>query len=219
MDLVALLPAFVVAVLLISLSPGPAMALIFRRAAVHGRRASLPTLLGLEAGLLVWALCAGAGVAALVTTSEVAFVALRTVGAAFLFFLGIKAWMAVRRNDYASVHTEAEKEPRNSSPPRSANWWKAFSEGALVMLANPKAVIFLIAFYPQFVPPGRPLLSSTVLLVTVQVSVEIVFYLFLVAAVSRAGAWFRRPTIRRRLDAVSGGVLIGLGLRLATTTR
>ncbi|WP_221623223.1 hypothetical protein [Micromonospora globispora] len=66
MDLLALLPAFVAAVLLISASPGPAMALIFRRAALHGLRAAVPTVLGLEAGLYVWALCAGAGLAAVV---------------------------------------------------------------------------------------------------------------------------------------------------------
>ncbi|HEX5543339.1 MAG TPA: LysE family transporter [Micromonospora sp.] len=90
MDLVALLPAFVVAVLLISASPGPAMALIFRRAALHGMRAAVPTVLGLEAGLYLWALCAGAGLAAVVAASEVAFIVLRAAGAAFLIYLGIK---------------------------------------------------------------------------------------------------------------------------------
>ncbi|HEX5543775.1 MAG TPA: hypothetical protein VFX60_19835 [Micromonospora sp.] len=57
------------------------------------------------------------------------------------------------------------------------------------------------------------------LLAAVQVLIEIVFYLALVAAVGRAGAWFRRPRIRRRLEAASRSVLIALGLRLATTTR
>ncbi len=66
MDVVVLLPAFVVAVVLISASPGPAMALILRRAALHGFRAAVPTVLGLEAGLYVWALLAVAGFAALV---------------------------------------------------------------------------------------------------------------------------------------------------------
>ena len=66
MDVFSSLPAFVLAVLLISASPGPAMALIFRRAALRGLRGAVPTVLGLEVGLYVWALFAGAGFAALV---------------------------------------------------------------------------------------------------------------------------------------------------------
>jgi threonine/homoserine/homoserine lactone efflux protein len=98
-------------------------------------------------------------------------------------------------------------------------WWKAFGEGAVVMLANPKAAVFMIAFYPQFVPPERPLFATTALLALLQVAVEIVLYLGLAAVVGRASAWFRRPVIRRRLEAVSGTVLITLGLRVAVATR
>src|SRR3954454_15791792 len=90
-DMVASLPAFVLAVLLISASPGPAMALIFRRAALRGLRGAVPTVLGLELGLYVWALFAGAGFATLVAASEVAYLVLRVVGAAVLLYLGIKA--------------------------------------------------------------------------------------------------------------------------------
>jgi threonine/homoserine/homoserine lactone efflux protein len=87
------------------------------------------------------------------------------------------------------------------------------------MLANPKAAAFMIAFYPQFVPADQPLLATTALLALLQVAVEIIFYLGLAAVVGRAGAWFRRPAIRRRLDAVSGTVLIALGLRMAVESR
>jgi threonine/homoserine/homoserine lactone efflux protein len=86
-----------------------------------------------------------------------------------------------------------------------------------VQLANPKAAVFMIAFYPQFVPADRPLFATTAVLALAQVAVEIVLYLALAAGVARAGAWFRRPRVRRRLDAVSGTVFIALGLRVATT--
>jgi threonine/homoserine/homoserine lactone efflux protein len=214
-DLLGLLPAFVVAVLLISASPGPAMALIFRRAAIHGLRAAVPTVLGLEAGLYLWALAAAAGLAVLVAASEVAFIVLRLVGAAFLLYLGIKAW----RTAWRSRGREADTEAPITSETGRRGWWKAFGEGTLVMLANPKAAVFMIAFYPQFVPAGRPLFATTAVLAALQVVLETAFYLTLAAVVGRAGAWFRRPRIRRRLDAISGGVLIALGLRLATTTR
>lgn len=213
MDILSSLPAFVVAVVLISASPGPAMALILRRAAVRGLSGAVPTVLGLEAGLYVWALFAAAGLAALVAASEVAFLVLRVVGAAFLLYLGVKAWRSAWRGAKAAP---AAVEPGTES---ARGWWKAFGEGAVVMLANPKAAAFMIAFYPQFVPADRPLFATTALLALLQVAIETVLYLALAAVVGRAGAWFRRPAIRRRLDAVSGTVLIALGLRLAAESR
>jgi threonine/homoserine/homoserine lactone efflux protein len=161
---------------------------------------------------------AAAGLAALVAASEVAFLILRVVGAGFLLYLGIKAWRSAWRSRAAGTAAEdvAAGEPASGSSP---SWWKAFGEGVVVMLANPKIAAFMIAFYPQFVPADRPLFATTALLAAVQVVIETTLYLALAAAVGRAGAWFRRPVIRRRLDAVSGTVLVALGLRLAAESR
>jgi threonine/homoserine/homoserine lactone efflux protein len=215
MDVVTALPAFVVAVVLISASPGPAMVLITRRAALRGLRGTVPTVLGLEAGLYAWALCVGAGLAAVVAASEAAYLVLRVLGAAFLLYLGVRSWRAAWRGH----EEEPGRTGQDSADSSSWTWWRAFGEGALVMLANPKAAAFMIAFYPQFVPADRPLLATTALLALLQVAVEIVLYLALAAVVGRAGAWFRRPAVRRRLDAVSGTVLVGLGLRMAVESR
>jgi len=199
---------------LISASPGPAMALILRRAAVRGFAGAVPTVLGLEAGLYLWALFAAAGLAALVAASEVAFLVLRVVGAGFLLYLGIKAWRSAWRGRGAAPS------PDDVSPADSARGWaKAFGEGALVMLANPKAAAFMIAFYPQFVPTHWPLFATTALLAVVQVAIEIVLYLTLAALVGRASRWFRQSKVRRRLDAISGAVLVTLGVRMAVDSR
>jgi threonine/homoserine/homoserine lactone efflux protein len=209
-EFLELLPAFLLAVVLISASPGPAMALIFRRAALRGTRAAVPTVLGLEAGIYLWALAAGAGLAAVVAASEVAYTALRVAGAIVLIVLGLRAWRAAWRDSgehdppvAAGVHS-----PRGS-----------FFEGLAVQLANPKAAVFMFSFYPQFVPQDAPVLLWTAGLAVLQVLVETALYLGLAAAVGRASAWFRRPRVRRRLEAISGTVLIGLGLRVAATSR
>ncbi|MGY1811004.1 LysE family translocator [Blastococcus sp. SYSU D00669] len=215
MDVLASLPAFVLAVLLISASPGPAMALIFRRAALRGLRGAVPTVLGLEAGLYVWALFAGAGFATLVAASEVAFLVLRVVGAAVLLYLGVKALRTAwreRRGAGAAAAAPAE-------PVSRRRWWGAFAEGVVVQLANPKAAVFMIAFYPQFVPADGPVFTTTALLGLLQITLETGLYLGLAAGVARAGAWFRRPRIRARVEAVSGTVLVALGLRVATAAR
>ena len=212
MDLLASLPAFVLAVLLISASPGPAMALIFRRAALRGLRGAVPTVLGLELGLYVWALFAGAGFAALVAASEVAYLVLRLVGAAVLLVLGVRAW----RTAWRGRGVAAAEDP---APPGRRGWWGSFAEGLVVQLANPKAAVFMIAFYPQFVPADGPVFATTAVLGLLQITLETGLYLALAGGVARAGAWFRGPRIRARLEAVSGTVLVALGLRVAVAGR
>jgi len=229
MDLLPVLPAFFLAVLLISASPGPAMALILRRAALRGFRRTVPVVLGLEAGLYVWAMLAAAGVAALVAASEVAFVVLRVVGAVVLIVLGVRAWRAawVSRRATGAAAGSVEPGAVESGSVAAASvevgaeaggGWRAFGEGVAVQLANPKAAVFMVAFFPQFVPAGHPVFSTTAVLAALQVALETGLYLSLAASVASAGGWFRRPVIRRRLEAVSGTVLVGLGLRVAAVS-
>jgi threonine/homoserine/homoserine lactone efflux protein len=208
-DLLATLPAFLLAIVLMSASPGPAMALVLRRAALRGTRAAVPTVLGLEAGLYLWALAAGAGLAALVAASGTAYTVLRVVGAGVLLWLGLRAWWTAW-TDRGDVDT---------GPPRRHSSRGAFVEGLVVQLANPKAAVFMFAFYPQFVPRDGPVLAWTAGLAALQVVVETGLYLGFAAAVGRASGWFRRPRIRRRLEVVSGTVLVGLGLRVAAASR
>ncbi len=217
MDLVSSLPAFVLAVVLISASPGPAVALILRRAALRGFRGAVPTVLGLEVGLYVWALLAAAGFAALVAASEAAFMVLRVVGAAVLVWLGLQAWRAAWRE--RNLPAGAAAVPTPSATDGRRGWWTAFGEGVVVQLANPKAAVFMIAFYPQFVPADGPVLLTTAVLGLLQITVETGLYLALAAGVARAGVWFRRPRIRSRLEAISGTVFVALGVRLAADGR
>ncbi|MFW3172414.1 LysE family translocator [Geodermatophilus sp. CPCC 206100] len=214
MDLLGSLPAFVLAVVLIAASPGPAMALIVRRAALRGLSGAVPTVLGLELGLYAWALVAGAGFAALVAASEVGYLVLRVVGAAVLLILGIRAWRAAWR-DRGQPDVPAAPAGR----PGRRRWWTAFGEGLVVQLANPKAAVFMLAFYPQFVPADGPVFATTALLGLLQITLETGLYLALAAGVARAGTWFRRPRIRRRLEVVSGSVLVALGVRVAVSSR
>ena len=205
---------FVVAVLLISASPGPAVALILRRAALRGFRGAVATVLGLELGLYLWALAAAAGFAALVAASEAAHLVLRVVGAGVLLYLGLRSWRSAWLLREGSRAADLAPATRPSSLDRSDSW-RAFGEGVLVQLANPKAAVFMLAFYPQFVPADQPLFATTAWLALVQVALETGLYLALAAAVARAGRWFSRASVRRRLETVTGTVLVALGVRAA----
>jgi threonine/homoserine/homoserine lactone efflux protein len=149
-----------------------------------------------------------------VAASEAAYWGLKVVGACVLVYLGVRAWLAAWRERRGAGSDEAAR-----IEDRGPGSVKAFLEGLVVQLANPKAAVFMIAFYPQFVPRDQPLFATTALLAVLQVAIELCFYLTLAAFVARAGAWFRRSSVRRRLEAVSGTVLVGLGLRVAASSR
>lgn len=203
------LPAFIVAVLVIAATPGPAVALILRRAGIHGFRAAVPTVIGLELGLYLWALAVGLGLAALVTASETAFLIWRVLGALFLIYLGLRAI----RSGWA-LRNSPDDDPL---PPVRPSGHSAFAEGLLIQLANPKAAVFMFAFYPQFLPADSLTLQSAATLGLVQVMIELPLYLGLAGVVGWASAWFSQTRVRRRLEFISGSVLIALGLRVAVT--
>jgi threonine/homoserine/homoserine lactone efflux protein len=200
--------SFLVAVVLMWASPGPAMTVLLRTAAMQGFARAAATVVGLEIGLYAWAIAAAAGAAALVATSEIAFLVLRVVGAVILIVLGVRALRAARRGQLAEA-------PLPAPQAHGSSWVRGMVNGLLVQLANPKTATLLISFYPQFVPPDRPLFATTASLGLLQVTTELILYLIVAAGVSRAGQWFRRTAVRRWLDAVSGTVLVGLGARVA----
>jgi threonine/homoserine/homoserine lactone efflux protein len=210
MDLVTNLPAFLVAVVIVSATPGPAVALIVRRTALRGLAYGLATVAGLELGIYAWALLVASGFA-VVAASQLGYLVLKVVGCAVLGWLAVRslrAWWRQRRDP-----TDLPPPNTDTGQDRGRLW--AFGEGVLIQLANPKAPVFLLALYFQFVPADRPLFATTAILAVIQVVLETVIYVTLAVGVARAGRWFRRSVVRRRLEALTGTVMAGLGLRLA----
>jgi threonine/homoserine/homoserine lactone efflux protein len=95
----------------------------------------------------------------------------------------------------------------------------AFAIGLLTNLSNPKAAVFTFAFYPAFIPRSYPLLPTAAGLELVQISLDLLLYSAFALMVARSRDWFLRDRIRRRLEALSGGVLIALGLHIAAESR
>ncbi len=194
------LAAFVAASFLIALSPGPGTAMVLRQS-VHGRRAALATVFGMEVGVACWAVAAALGLSVLLTASEIAYHALRIGGAVFLIYLGVKALIS------KSLPTEA--------PPPG----RAFRSGLVVNLANPKLGVFAISFLPQFVPTGEAGQRVLLFLALFWVVIDTVWYLVIVAVLHAIRGWLGRPRVRTALEKLSGGVLLALGVRLVLDPR
>lgn len=199
--------AFVGACFVIAMVPGPSTVVILRRAVVNGRGTGVATVLGNECGVLLWGLAATFGVSALLLASQVAYDVMRLAGAGALVWMGVCALWRARRVGGADV----EPVETATVPHRRAYW-----QGLVTNFANPKAGLFAVSFLPQFVPPGASVLPTLLAFSVIWVAVDLVWYLPLVWLAGRLGGVLRRQSVRRRMECVSGAVLVGLGLRLGT---
>ncbi|MFJ5215290.1 LysE family translocator [Streptomyces sp. NPDC088354] len=201
-----LLP-FLGACLLIAAAPGPSTVLIIRHS-LRSRRAGFLTVLGNETGVFLWGLSAALGLTALLAASQAAYGAVRIVGAAVLLWFGVQALRSARRGRGGDAE---EPEPRAVLVTPGA----AYRAGLGMNLANPKAAVFAMSFLPQFVPAEAPQLPTMVGLAALWAVFEVGWYGSYVWFVDRLRSVLGRAAVRRRLELVSGGVLVALGVRMA----
>ena len=201
---------FLLLAALLAVVPGPDTAIVTRNALVGGRRAGLLTILGVAAGLAVWTLAAGAGIAAVIRASAPAFDALKFAGAIYLACLGVQAlWGALRKQGPRQL-------PRASGGQIPAR--VAFRRGALTNLGNPKIAVFFTSFLPQFTT-GSPSFGALVTLGLLFCAVGLGWLTVYCLVVARIGDFLRKPRARRVLEGVTGVVLLGFGLTLAAEHR
>jgi RhtB (resistance to homoserine/threonine) family protein len=197
---------FVGIVALLTITPGADMAMVARSVIGGGRRDAFATTLGISAGCLVWAVASALGIAAVLAASQTAYDALRLVGAAYLVWLGAQSLYAAWRG--------AEPAPRTGPRRRSP-----FRQGLMTNLLNPKIAVFYSTFLPQFIDPGDPALLVSMLLAGVHIALGVAWLSLYAWLLDRAVTAFKGSRVRRALDALTGTVLVGLGLRLAAERR
>jgi threonine/homoserine/homoserine lactone efflux protein len=202
---ISTLISFLGVAVLLSLLPGPATALVVRSAAVHGRREAFQTVLGNSTGILGWALASVLGISALVAASEAAFTTLRVVGAVVLIWLGVQA---IRGN-----------KGKPGSPLRAGIARSSFAQGLMTSGANPKLAVFFVALLPQFVPSGAPVLPWTLAMALILILVDLVYFTLLAWVVSRAKRAVVGSRLARRVERLTGAVMIALGVRVALESR
>ena len=210
------LAAFIVVAGLLTITPGADMALVMRHALGGGTRPAFFASLGICLGTLIWGAASALGVSVVFARSAFAFAVLKYVGGAYLVYLGGRALRdATRQGGPEGPLLRPSVRPGALTHGQ----WKAFAQGLLTNLLNPKVAVFYVTFLPQFVVPERPVLSQSVFLAAMHVVMGLIWLTLYARFIDRMAAVLLTDRVKRRMEAVTGAVLMALGIRLALARR
>lgn len=212
---------FLLVVIVLTVVPGPDLALGLRNSLRGGTRAMWWTGLGCCTGLLVHAAASIAGLSALLAASATAYTVVKTAGAAYLVWLGAstlwKSWRhrhdAPETGDTGMLRRE-RNQPDTRSPDLTVTRRAAFRQGLLSNLLNPKIVFLFLTLLPQFVSPGEPRIATSMQLTGVFVGVALVWWRLTSWLVGNLRELIARRRVRLVLERLTGGLMVALGLRV-----
>jgi threonine/homoserine/homoserine lactone efflux protein len=188
----------------LTLVPGPDMAVVTKRAVACGWQDGLRTVGGITAGLLIWGVLTVIGLAAVLAASATAYTMVKLAGAAYLVFLGIQSLLQSRRN--------RSDIPTATTPPPAGSPWRT---GLVSNVFNPRIAVFYTGVLPTLAPTSLSAHTGMALLVLLHAALTIVWLGSYVMLLAKARAFFERPVVRRAMDRVTGVVLIGFGAKVA----
>lgn len=201
---VELFTAYVLACLVLLFIPGPTILLVVSYALTHGRRSAMWTIAGVILGDAVAMAISLFGLGTLLMASATLFVAVKTVGAIYLVYLGVKMWRK-------PVSLDASAMRLADTPKRMA--LDAFT----VTVLNPKSGIFFVAFLPQFMKAEQALLPQALLLGSTFLLLAFASVTFYALVAAAARELFKSPSVAKMLNRVGGGALVGAGVFAAAT--
>lgn len=196
---------FLLASVLIAITPGPGAVISMSTGMRHGYLAALTAILGLQVAILLHLFIVALGLGALLAASETAFSLVKFVGAAYLVWLGIQKWRAPPIPvDEGTVDVGRKG---------------LFLQGLLVNLTNPKAIIFVGALVPQFVDSGQPLIPQYLLIAATLCTTDLTVMSGYALAAVHLGRWLHDPRSIRLQNRVFGGLFASAGALLAASSK
>jgi len=191
----------------VSATPGPNMLLVLSHSARFGLRPAMATMLGCMTSLLAMMSISAAGLGALLQTFPAVFDALRLAGAAYLAYLGVKSWCAPVQEQTAGMLSVTES---------VVNPAALFRQGMLVAASNPKAILFAVAFLPQFINPALPQMPQFGILLATFAAIEVSWYFVYAASGQRLSVYLQRASVMKAFNRLTGGAFIGFAALMAT---
>jgi RhtB (resistance to homoserine/threonine) family protein len=201
--------AFTLAAAALTVAPGADTMLVIRNVLRGGRRDGAITAAGICSGLFVHATLSALGMSVLLTHSAAAFHIVKLLGAAYLLWLGLQSLRGAARAP------QADEIQRADEPPRRRAAWQCLREGFLSNVLNPKTAVFYLAFLPQFIGPGDPVLAKSLLLAGIHYVEGVLWLVALSALLDSMRRFILKSAVRRWLDGLCGAMLVGFGAHLA----
>ncbi len=205
---------FIVAAILLNLTPGTDTMYIVTRSVAQGQTAGLYSVLGIISGVLVHTLLAALGLSIILANSPIAFMLVKYLGAGYLCYLGFKMLMASPKPLIANALHDNEVQATN----KSLDYKQIYKQGVLTNTFNPKVALFFLAFFPQFIDSSYAHSTLSFLLLGLSFALTgFIWCLCLALLASRFSQRLRdNPSIETVLNKISGIVFIGLGVKLLT---
>lgn len=209
---------FLLLVTILTVTPGPDMALGLRNGVRGGARATWWTGLGCCAGLIVHACAAVLGLSALLAASATAYLVLKFAGAAYLIYLGVSALWHTRKAHRERTRTEQDGAPAELpglGARQTIGRAEAFRQGVLSNILNPKIAVLFLSLLPQFVSAGEPRLATSAVLTAGFLAVAILWWRIYSLLVGSLGQVLSKQRVRTVLERITGTVLVALGIKVA----
>lgn len=205
---------FVIAAILLNLTPGTDSMYIITRSMAQGQTAGFYSVLGITSGILVHTLLASLGLSVLLANSPTAFMIVKYIGASYLCYLGFKMLTSKQQPLIADSLSEDE----HLATAKSTNHWQIYKQGVLTNVFNPKVALFFLAFFPQFIDSSyaHGMLSFLILGLTFATTGFIWCSCLALLASLLSKNLRENPSIEVVLNKISGVVFIGLGIKLLT---
>lgn len=186
--------------------PGLDTAQVLRSVTIGGVKTAYATVTGIFVGVWIWGLAAALGISALLVASHFAYAAVKSAGAAYLIYLGIRMLWQSRNISEESIQLNIDG--NNSIR-------KTFLRALIINLTNPKTGVFYIAILPQFLPQEFPAIIGGLLLSTIHNLLAFVWFTMMIFGANFAKETLRNPKVQKIIERLSGMALIGFGLRVA----
>lgn len=198
---------YIPAVALLTITPGVDTLMVIRNTLRGGRRDGILTSFAICCGLFVHALISAAGISLVLMQSAWLFGVLKLAGAGYLMWLGLVSLRSALSGGGITL-------PGSVRQVAALPWSVPLREGFLSNVLNPKAIVFYMAFLPQFIQAGDPVIAKALFLAGIHFLLANLWQLAMVLMVIRLQRWLITPAVKRCLDGVAGSVMIVLGARV-----
>ncbi len=199
--------AYVGLVTAIGIAPGPNVLFVMTQAAWRGPKAGLFAAAGIESANSLYVILSAAGLAGLIAASGATFEIVKWAGAAYLVWLGLQAFC---------LSFSASEQSAPSTGEASA---RAFRDGAIVALGNPKTILFFLALFPQFIDPAKPVWAQSLALGFLGIAIDFVVQIAYTIAGGMLSKALSRKPVKRWFERGIGGAFVGLAVAAALVRR